>query len=359
MAPPKRRRLLRPVIVLVGTGWAQFAPSLTAAQAVESGPAIVADDSRIRVSTPADVHSLRARLIQFIWKGTNIPTGFSPVTAVRVPPENAKDLGTLPSGVAVERLKVAISSDCEGFAYYIVPAARKAHLVIVHAGHQNAFVGPGGLDRVVHELLSAGYSVLAVYMPGRTPEDGQGHAKAPTHYFLDTIAFGLNYIQANSRSHGIAEYQRYSMVGFSGGGWTTTVYAAVDPRITSSFPVAGSIPLYLRKTGSRDAGDAEQNTGGLYEIAGYPDLYILGSAGKGRKQVQILNANDTCCFAAGSVRPDAVPADALRGYESRVRAALSALGGSFRLEIDEHSSGHMISEWALHNIILPELGTAP
>ena len=40
------------------------------------------------------------------------------------------------------------------------------------------------------------------------------------------------------------------MAGLSGGGWTTTLYAAIDPSIRYSFPVAGTIPLYLR-TGDR------------------------------------------------------------------------------------------------------------
>ena len=36
-----------------------------------------------------------------------------------------------------------------------------------------------------------------------------------------------------------------SMCGFSGGGWTTTIAAAIDPRIKNSFPVAGSLPVFL------------------------------------------------------------------------------------------------------------------
>ena len=49
---------------------------------------------------------------------------------------------------------------------------------------------------------------------------------------------------------------------------------AVDPTIRYSFPVAGSIPLYLRTGGS--VGDKEQYLEEFYRIAGYPDLYVLG-----------------------------------------------------------------------------------
>jgi len=65
-----------------------------------------------------------------------------------------------------------------------------------------------------------------------------------------------------------------------GGGWTTTLYAAIDPTIRCSFPVAGSIPLYLRTKGS--VGDREQFEPSFYSIAGYPDLYVLGAHGRGR-----------------------------------------------------------------------------
>src|ERR1041385_7687309 len=91
------------------------------------------------------------------------------------------------------------------------------------------------------------------------------------------------------------------MVGLSGGGWTTTLYAAIDPRIRKSFPVAGSIPLYLYSDHYQT--DAEQSRPELYSLAGYPDLYVLGSSGIGRKQVQILNHSDSCCF--GSLQHDA------------------------------------------------------
>ena len=89
-------------------------------------------------------------------------------------------------------------------------------------------------------------------------------------------------------------YRRIVMVGLSGGGWATTVYAALDPRISASYPVAGSLPFPLRY---QTVGDWEQTLPALYEIADYLDLYVLGSIGRGRSQLQILNEQDPCCFA--------------------------------------------------------------
>eukprot|EP01043_Picozoa_sp_COSAG02_P103688 COSAG02_NODE_39697_length_414_cov_0.596825_2_plen_47_part_01 len=38
----------------------------------------------------------------------------------------------------------------------------------------------------------------------------------------------------------VLRYKHIVMVGISGGGWTTTVSAAIDPRIELSMPIAGS-----------------------------------------------------------------------------------------------------------------------
>jgi hypothetical protein len=39
-------------------------------------------------------------------------------------------------------------------------------------------------------------------------------------------------------------YKHVVMFGLSGGGWSTTIAAAVDSRITLSIPVAGSVPKF-------------------------------------------------------------------------------------------------------------------
>jgi hypothetical protein len=70
------------------------------------------------------------------------------------------------------------------------------------------------------------------------------HAHTPHHpeqFFLEPVWLSVNY----AKSLG---YQRIIMGGLSGGGWTTTVAAAIDPRIGLSFPVAGSVPCDFRHT---------------------------------------------------------------------------------------------------------------
>jgi hypothetical protein len=150
------------------------------------------------------------------------------------------------------------------------------------------------------------------------------------------------------------------MTGLSGGGWTTTIYAAIDPTIQVSVPIAGSIPLYLRTGGS--VGDAEQFDPSFYNLAGYPDLYVLGSEGKGRRQIQILNEKDDCCF--GSPQHDEQKfgqsyTSAIRAYETNVQSALKQIGsGEFKLEIDQSTPSHMISHAAIERVLLPALQNA-
>ncbi|WP_327588911.1 hypothetical protein OHA25_19185 [Nonomuraea sp. NBC_00507] len=178
-------------------------------------------------------------------------------------------------------------------------------------------------------------------------------------YFLEPVAVCLNYLKSKYIVHGFPRYSEYDMIGLSGGGWTTTVYSAIDSRIRSSFPIAGSIPLYLRGNGAA-TGDREQTYSDFYKISGYLDLYILGSAGSGRKQVQILNRRDNCCFGADqhdATRAGSTYDQSVRDYESRVQKTVAALGfaDAFRLHIDETAPSHTISRHAI-KIILCELG---
>jgi len=217
--------------------------------------------------------------------------------------------------------------------------------------------------------LRDGYGVLGVFMPHMRPGDCTGGHDAPLalatdgspmKFFLAPTALSLHYLENRSHSDHFPRYRAFHMIGLSGGGWTTTVYAAIDPRVRCSFPVAGTIPLYLRSGGS--IGDREQFEPSFYGIAGYPDLYILGGHGRRRKQVQILVRRDDCCF--GEAQHDAKSAglgyaEAMRDYETRVRAALKQAGaGSFHLEIDETAPSHMISHHIIEDVLLPELRKA-
>jgi hypothetical protein len=134
------------------------------------------------------------------------------------------------------------------------------------------------------------------------------------------------------------------MVGLSGGGWTTTLAAAIDTRIDKSFRVAGSYPIYLRSNSSRDwgRGDYEQTVPEIYNTANYLELYILGSHGANRKQLQIINQYDSCCFAGTKWET----------YKDIVRKVVRELkAGEFDLFMDTTHMEHVVSDAAISRIL--------
>src|SRR5262245_12617472 len=328
------------------------------------------DDRAISITSARDVTKRRQALIRYLWGAEGWPRSRVPSYVATNILSPVKHLTCL---ARVDELRFDLAPGLEGLAYHFVPEKPNRELVIVHHGHACTLDDDPsptdlgyGLQRTIQALLREGYGVLGVFMPRRRPGDCGGSHEAlfdlpttgsPMKFFLEPVAVSLSYLKTRARPDHFPKYRTFHMTGLSGGGWTTTVYAAIDPTILSSYPIAGTIPLYLRSGGS--IGDREQFESSFYDLAGYPDLYVLGACGRGRKQVQILNRRDDCCF--GQSQHDAalvgMPYDvALREYEHRVSATLDKLGrGSFRLEIDEVAPSHMISHHAIENILLPEL----
>jgi len=131
-------------------------------------------------------------------------------------------------------------------------------------------------------------------------------------------------------------------MGLSGGGWTTTLIAALDTRIQHSYPVAGSLPLYLRNFENRNWGDYEQWLPSFYESIEYLDLYVMGAHGAGRSQTQTLLKFDTCCFGL-----EETPA-----YVASVQDAVRTAGsGSFDFWLDDTVINHLVSPCVMERIL--------
>jgi hypothetical protein len=309
----------------------------------------------IHVRDVKDIDDRRERLIRTVWKGA-FPSDKMP-TSVDIDYYDGRyyelinnfsdNLGR------IDRINVSMEYGVDSIAYHFHPLHGNNKLVIYQRGHEGDFIF--GADTIKF-FLDRNYSVIAFCMPldgmnsrpvVRTESFGDVRLKnhdslpmlesdsfTPMKYFLEPLAVTLNYVGKNFN------YDSVSMIGLSGGGWTTTVYSAIDPRISRSYPVAGSLPNHMRE----EWGDWEQGYLPILRIADYLDMYVMGSYGKGRKQMQILNSKDACCFKGETYEK--------QPYEADINRRLSSLGsGEFRVRIENYS-GHAITDSALQAVYL-------
>ena len=131
---------------------------------------------------------------------------------------------------------------------------------------------------------------------------------SPFRYFIEPVIVAINTAMTpgNLLSQN-GQFVDITMMGASGGGWTTVLAAALDRRITNSASVAGSLPLFYPSASDpatcQMSRDSEQiaPTGDLYKSVSYLDLYIMAANGtdpngRYRRHMQINNQFDACCF---------------------------------------------------------------
>jgi hypothetical protein len=299
--------------------------------------------------------ALRRRVRRYVWGRAALDIGRKPdVFSRNVPTYLRRPLGGVDR---VDRMVVHQSHGIDSVVELQHPIGKPRGFVIVHGGHGDV---EDELRPLMQALIDRGFVVALMNMPlsGWNPRPlvrlpdygavvlrthnqlgllpgGPGRALA---LFLDPVVVTVN----EARAMG---FDSVGMVGLSGGGWTTTVSAAIDPRIGRAFDVAGSLPLHLR-TSPEDQGDFEQLLPGFYAVVSFEDLYVLGALEPGRQHVQIFNDEDPCCFALRTAPP----------YTVAVQRALErADGGSFRVVLS-HNDVHSLGEDA-EEVVLRGLGS--
>ena len=309
----------------------------------------------IDIVTEADIVAKRDALIQFIWGAKSLPYDLYPqMIEENIIDERYTHLENLQQ---INKITVEMVGGINSIAYHFIPVNSNKRLIIYHEGHDGDFIS--GID-TIETLLEADYTILGLAMPLQRmnnqptvnsssfgPIKMKKHsdlayldmeAGHPVQLFLQPVAVILNYLETFG-------YDQIYMMGLSGGGWTTVIYAAVDPRITRSYPVAGSWPIYLRLASPRDWGDYEETIPELYKTVSYLEMYILGSYGKGRKQLQVFNRFDSCCFAG----------EWHKTYAATITEKIMALGaGDFDVYLDETQTAHKISATVL-DVILEDM----
>ena len=302
-------------------------------------------DSLILINSENDVIDKRKALTNFIWND-QIPYSSTLLIDKNIIDERYQNISNLKS---IYRLDIGMEYNINSIAYLFLPENSNNKLIIYHQGHGGDFVN--GKDNIDF-FLDQDYTVLAFSMPllGMNNQpiidlDHFGKIKftnhkqlqflessdfSPVKFFIEPIGVSLNYLDENF------DFDSYYMMGISGGGWTTVLFSAIDDRISQSYSVAGTIPIFMRSD-SKNIGDYEQIIPELYAITNYLELYILNSYGDDRIHVQIFNKDDPCCFSGN-----------ISGiYDHKINERLKILDkGNFILHIDDTHNEHKISEYS-------------
>lgn len=261
---------------------------------------------------------------------------------------------------SIDKIVVSLGNNTIDFpakskVYLFHPHNSNGKLFIYHAGHCagvattedilaiNSSVAPG---LVIPTLLAKGYTVLAVPMlyyklsppfgyscgyNNHTALFTEGHYSNPLSFFFKPLVASLNLL-------GRSSFSDIYMCGLSGGGWTASIYPALDSSITYTFPVAGSWPIPVRNRFYPE-GDMEQTYPPLFsQFLDYHELYTLACLAPARKMMQINNRYDNCCYG-GPI--------AHIYYVDSVTNALSGTDGIYKFYLDETEAKHTISSKAL------------
>jgi hypothetical protein len=308
-------------------------------------------DSLIKIDSKSDIDQKREFLTEFFWDTTTFQRikdkSPPPKVETNISDSNYKDFQNLKR---IDRLTVEMEYGINSISYLFIPEQSNEKLILYHQGHGGDFLLG---KNTIQFFLDRNFTVIAMAMPllgmnnqPVTEIGGLGEMKLISHkklrlleannfnpmkLFLDPIQINLNFLDKEYN------FKRYSMIGLSGGGWTTVVYSAIDERISDSFSVGGSTPFYLR-VDSRDMGDYEQTNIELYKHVNYLELYVLSAYGDGRQHIQIFNKNDSCCFSGNGHET----------YEFVIKDKISQLGkGDFQVFIDDTHNEHKISEYVM------------
>ena len=317
------------------------------------GSEIYEDDvsSLEKINDDEDIFYKQNLLIQYIWKNTELPTNSDLQLEKNIFDARYENFENLES---IDKIFISMDYNVNSISYLFHSKTSNDNLVIYHQGHKGDFIHG---SKTIQKLLINGYDVLAFSMPltgmnnkpivdlpnfGKIKLSTHNHLQllesnnfSPIKYFLEPITITLNYLDEKY------DYESISMIGISGGGWTTTLYSAIDERISNSFSIAGTYPIYL-KSEPKNFGDYEQTILELYTIANYLELYVMSSFGENRSHVQFFNKNDPCCYS-GTL---------FESYIDVISQKVITLDhGNFTIYLDDTHDEHEISEYSLNKII--------
>lgn len=300
--------------------------------------------------TPADAIAKRSQLIQAIWGSPtpSLPVIVNTFAGTGYGGELAPAYFGKTPATSIW-LAFTMENNVWARTYYATFPGSTC-LMVVNGGHEEGFFNTLNLpkfsipsvDALVRSLVAKPCDIILNSMPLQgenrfaaayiniNPDDTptthnqlallKPETGSPLKYFMGPVLATLNYA-LSQRS-----YDVIGAVGISGGGWATTMLAAIDPRIQRSYAVAGSVPMAYRAADPE--GDWEQ-----YNVPfGYLDLYAMSVAETGRKSFLFYNGKDPCCFQEAAVTP----------WAGHLTEALTGFPGEFGAYLLYSASTHEI-----------------
>jgi hypothetical protein len=294
-------------------------------------PPAWATDTGITIATPADVASKRAALINNAWgsSANGVLPGTMPtsVATCSTNPFPSYNVATCRTFTYTMRYSYTPNGGPSGNTMtanlYTAASPNLRRMTFLNGGHQGppfdglwqSFASHYNMQLTLKRLLAHGISVMAMNMPAYGDYNQHSAVFAANgatvmQDFFEPMNQTINWLQAN------APFADYNTIGLSGGGWTSDIYPALDPRIHVAIGDAGGGPGYQFVPGayvSVNHGDC--NTSGcyseqqgapapnnFYDIAGFSDLYVMSAyglstvGGMPRYHRQILNLYDSAAY---------------------------------------------------------------
>lgn len=290
---------------------------------------------------------LRRRINAIVWGEPNLPSR-QPATVSKG--KLPKDLAAVTGVVETVRLVVPFEFDYTAYAHVLIPDKPNGRAVI----YQHGYAGTAGQSgHLIQALLDEGFTVAALDFAGYgenlidyidhprfgvvlASNDRQMHyVNHPLRWYLEPMVVTVNHLES-------AGYTDISSVGFSAGGWITTMVGALDARIKQTIAVASGYPLYIRSRNWESETPLPQMYKPLLDVTNYLNVYLLASIGDDRKYLQIFNQYDRCCYRNRFAEL----------YEPALQDAVDIFGsGEFSALIDVTHAEHKVSDWGLSQII--------
>ena len=309
----------------------------------------------------SDIDNTKQMLNQYIWNNPELPDDL--VTKHKYDVQDSI-ISKLKNLERIDSFTIEMNHGMNSIAYLFLAENTGNKLIIYHQGHNAISLNDfdnHSFDQdipLIQNFLDNNYSVLIFSMPGKGMNNepiinhekfgtlkinSHNHFKLletknfhPLRFFIEPIVLTLNQIEKDY------SFEKFSMIGLSGGGWTTIVISAIDDRISESYSVAGSFPIWLRSD-SRDFGDYEQTIPEFYQIANYEELYFLGAYGDNRSLFLFYNEFDSCCFSGQLY--EKFP------FGDSIKNKLAEFGKyNFDIIIDHDQTEHIISDYTLGKI---------